>query len=166
MTKHAVEVYAKCFEDEIAATVTAAKKVSEDARLRQAKEGKAHPLWLIGHLAFATDNIINRITLGGDGSTPQTYFKMFAPDILGGAAITRDASAYPTWDEVIAAYEKSAAAAVERIRSLNDEQLPGAVLGNPPEQFASFFSSLEAVLRRMLTHNAYHRGQLGMLAAL
>ena len=50
----------------------------------QAREGKAHPLWLLGHLAFAGDNILNVITLGGEQVTPRSFNRMFAPDMLGG----------------------------------------------------------------------------------
>lgn len=163
MSNTKAEVYAELFEKTLRATVKAADDVPESARYKQVSAGKAHPLWLLGHLTFAADTILNVLTLGGSPLTPKTYRRWFAPESLGGTSITADPAAYPNWDEVLAHYKKVGAAIAERIRNLTDRDFEGAAKGNPPEQFKDFFVRIEETLREMLLHDAYHRGQLNLL---
>jgi uncharacterized damage-inducible protein DinB len=163
MSDAKVEVYAELFEKAFRATVNAAAEVPESLRFKQVSTGKAHPLWLLGHMTFAADTILNVLTLGGSPLVPKEYRRLFAPEILGGSPITADAAAYPCWDDVLAEYKKVGAAVAERIRNLTDRDLEGGAKGNPPEQYKEFFARLDETLREMLLHDAYHRGQLNLL---
>ena len=66
MNNSRTELYAELYEAAIKATVKAAEKVPEDKRTRQAQNEKAHPLWLLGHLAFSFDTVVNVWALNGE----------------------------------------------------------------------------------------------------
>lgn len=164
MARSKIEVYEKLLKTTFAETAKAAENVPAEKRMRQPTEGKAHPLWLLGHLAFATDTILNGVLLGGEMSLPEPYRKMFAPDIIGGAPVTSDASAYPAWNDVVAQYGRVTAKALELMQSAQDADLAGGMKGRKPQGFEDFFKSFEGVLNTMLLHDAYHRGQMNLLA--
>jgi hypothetical protein len=166
MAKDKVEVLAQAYEHAADETMKAIAKVSEDGRAKQLQAGKAHPIWLLGHLAFATDTIVNTLCLGGTQELPPTYMQKFAPAVMGGPPITANASDYPDWDELVANYQKVMKQAAAGIRALDDADLPGGAKGNVPPAFGDFFKVLAGTLGHMADHDAYHRGQMAMIAAL
>lgn len=147
-------------------TLSAAAKVPEQNRLLQLQEGKATPLWLLGHLANTVNILVLRFILEQDGFLSRDVSRVFSPDFAGGTAPSADASLYPAWDEVVALYDKVLGAAIEGIAQLTDEDLPKPVPGRMPDPLRAYFSSIEVVLLQMVNHDAYHRGQIGMLANL
>lgn len=165
MSQAKVQALAASLQYTVNETAKAAAKVPEAARLKQLAEGKAHPLWLVGHLAQALDNIFIVWTLGGEHAIPKHYAKKFAPGIMGGETITGDAENYPAWDEVLEHYKTLGAQAAAMIGQLQDEELDGDPKAMP-EQARSFFGNLGGTLTSMIAHDSYHRGQLGMLVAL
>ncbi len=166
MSNPKAEVYASMFDAAVKATVAAAGKIPEAKRLKQAAEGKGHPLWFMGHATFALGQFVHVWALGGDPVVPAEYGGPFSPGIAGGAAITGNAADYPAWDDVLANYEKAGAAVAEGLKALDDADLPGDLKGDVPEPAKSFFGNLEATLQGMVTHDAYHRGQMNALAGL
>ncbi|HRK36618.1 MAG TPA: DinB family protein, partial [Candidatus Hydrogenedentes bacterium] len=82
-------------------TLHIASGVPESARCTQLKPGKAHPLWLIGHLANTINLLLLHWTLQVEGVVPKEYRKKFAPDFGGGDPVTPDPADYPAWDEVV-----------------------------------------------------------------
>lgn len=164
MGRSKIEVYEKLLKTTFAETAKAAGNVPAENRMRQTKEGKGHPLWLLGHLTFATDTILNGVLLGGEMSLPEPYRKLFAPDIIGGVPVTSDAAAYPAWDDIVAQYGRVTAKALELMQSVQDADLAGGMKGRKPQGFEDFFKSFEGVLNTMLLHDTYHRGQMNMLA--
>jgi hypothetical protein len=166
MSRSKIEVYEELYKTAFAETAKAAGNVPADKRMQQTKDGKAHPLWLLGHLAFATDAILNSVLLGGEMALPGQYRKMFAPDMIGGAPVTTDTSAYPAWDDIVAQYGKVSANALELLKGAQDSDLAGGMKGNAPPGREEFFKSFEGVLNRLLQHDAYHRGQMNLLAKM
>lgn len=166
MSNTKAEMYAGIYEAAVKATVGVAEKVPEDHRTRQAADGKAHPLWLLGHLTYSIDTFINHWALDGTANCPREYAKMFAPAQAGGDAVNSDASAYPAWDDILAIYKKSGAEVADAIRKLDDADLPGDLKGSIPDAAKGFFGNLEATLGGMGAHDSYHRGQMGLLSAL
>lgn len=164
MSRTKIEIIEKLYESTFSATAKAAENVPADKRLKQSKDGKAHPLWLMGHLTFATDTILNSVVLGGDMTLPEQYRKMFAPGMIGGAPVTADASAYPAWDDVVAQYGRVTATTLKKLQDINDDDLPGGMKGKTPPGFEEFFKSFEGVLNTMVLHDTYHRGQMNLLA--
>jgi hypothetical protein len=160
------EVYADFLDQIVSATITAAKNVAEGNRLRVVQEGKAHPLWSMGHLANTNDRLLNQWCCEGASMIPESYGKLFSPDFAGGAPITTNADDYPSWDEVVEVYAKVSKACVEGIRTLDDSVLAGALRGSAPDALKEKFPSVEYTIRAITAHDAYHRGQMNAIAAL
>jgi hypothetical protein len=160
------EVYAELLEEALDATIAAAEQVSEGGRLRAAQEGKAHPLWFIGHMAYANNLLLHQWCCDGESMIPSEYNKIFGPDFGGGNPITANADDYPSWDEVLDNYNKVGRACVEGIRALDDATLAGNLRGGAPDSIKEKFKSVQYAVRAMATHDAYHRGQMNAVAAL
>lgn len=160
------EVYAELYRSATEATVKAAEAVPEDKRLRQAGEGKAHPLWLLGHMTMSFDMLTNNWMLGLDLSIPQEWASTFGPSQFGGKAITNSADDYPGWDEVLVAYKKSGEAAAKRVGTLTDAELDGDAIGAMPDQFKETFGIMNKSIPGNASHDTHHRGQMSLLASL
>lgn len=150
----------------IKATVAAAEKVPEDKRLKQLQDGKSHPTWLLGHLTFAASFPVLSVGLGSAPVVPMDWLQKFGPDFAGGLPIESDASKYPSWEEILDGYKKSGDAVVATIRELEDADIEGGAKGEVPEALKGMFEKLGDVLISFISHNAYHTGQMNLLAAL
>ena len=166
MGKERIEVYSQMFKAAARSLKTEAEKVPEDKRLRQIADGKGHPLWHMGHLAHGQDLIINQWLLGGDSVVPAEYGAIFAPGIMGGKTPTPNADDYPAWDDVLENYDKACAKTFELLEGLSDEDLPGDLKGDVPEQARGFFGKLGESLIGMGLHETHHRGQIALICAL
>lgn len=160
------ELYADLWDAEVKATLAAAEKVAEAKRYNVAQEGKSHPLWLIGHLANTNNLLIGMWCCENDSMLAKEYGKKFAPDFAGGDPIVTDPDNYPAWDEVLAQYKAVGDACGKGIRALPEEDLDKPLRGGAPENMQKMFGSIENAIRTMIRHEAHHRGQLAMLAAL
>ena len=147
-------------------TIKIAAGVPVESRFTQLKDGKAHPLWLLGHLANTANVVMLQWALNGENVTPKGFGRKFAPDFGGGDPVTTDPSAYPAWDEVVAVYERALTAAIDGVRKLDDSTLADPLPGRIPEPLRVHFSSIGVTLNIMVSHDSYHRGQMGMLSAL
>ena len=164
MSKTKVDVYVAMYELCIHESSNMADKMPEALRLHQMQPGKAHALWNLGHMAFALDLLVNNWSLGGSSVMPGEWHAKFAPDIAGGEPITGDAANYPSWDDIVAGYQNVGKTVIEGIQQLDDSDLDGGPKGTPPDEFKDFVASLDGTLRYMASHDAYHRGQMGLLA--
>lgn len=160
------ELLAGMMEAATNATIKVAEGIPEDKRTAQIKDGKSHPLWLLGHIANTTSGAVIGLVLGQKPVCPREYRSLFAPESLGGGAIQSDAAHYPPWDEVMENYKKTAAAAIDGIRGLSDEDLAGPAKGSIPDQFKEMFAVMENAIISFVIHDAHHKGQMAALAAL
>jgi len=62
--------------------------------------------------------------------------------MMGGQAIRSDASSYPDWDDILAAYRKMGSEFVSGIRELDDGDLDGPPKGKVPEPLKDMFTNL------------------------
>lgn len=147
-------------------TLKAATGVPESARLLQLKPGKATPLWLVGHLANTVNTVILRWMLDVPGVLTREQAMLFAPDFAGGAPVSTDAGQYPSWDEVVALYDRAMSSMLENLPNLLGDHDLAAPLKRAPEPMKNFFSSNGVALIQMVNHDAYHRGQIGLLSRL
>ncbi|MBI1318415.1 MAG: DUF664 domain-containing protein [Candidatus Hydrogenedens sp.] len=147
-------------------TLATAQKVTPENRLRQLQAGKATPLWLLGHLANTLNSVVLIWTLQRESQIAREVSKMFAPDFAGGKAPSANADDYPPWEEVVALYDRIMGLVIDGVSQMVDDQLPEPLAGKLPEPLRAFFSSNEVTLYQMISHDAYHRGQLGLLGAL
>src|SRR5678816_170256 len=75
-----------------------------DAPLTQpTPRGGNHPLWVLGHITFVEAGVPT--ILFGEPHPLERWAPLFAP----GAEPTKDASAYPPFDEVLRAYREARA---------------------------------------------------------
>jgi hypothetical protein len=164
MSKLKVEI-AHAFDAAVTATLETAGKVTPDKRLRQPRPGKAHPLWLLGHLTVVTDTYLNGMALGMKPEL-EHLFARFAPSFAGGSPVSADGGEYPPWEELLGHYERCGRAGAAGIRKLDDGELGGKGKGDIPAEFDSYFAVLGRTLLALTEHDGYHRGQMGLLAAL
>jgi hypothetical protein len=163
MSKSKIELYQSQLKRCRAETLKIAGGVPERRRLAQLKDGKAHPLWLLGHLANTMNVVCLQWVLEKESLTPKGFGKKFAPDFGGGAPITPNP---PGWDEVAGVYDQVLSAAIDNVSALSDEDLPLPLKGRIPEPLREFFISNEFTLTQMVIHDSYHRGQIGLLGKL
>lgn len=147
-------------------TLKTAAGVPADSRMLQLRPGKGHPLWLLGHLANSANVVLLQWTLNGESVTSRGFRKKFAPDFGGGEPVTPNAEDYPDWDEVVHVYEKVLDAVLDGVSALSESDLPSPLPGPIPEPLRQHFASVGGTLNIMILHDAYHRGQMGMLSAL
>jgi len=163
MSKSKSEIYADLLQKTCDATVTTAQAVAEANRFRQAADGKAHPEWLLGHLASSLNTVVLEWMLGEESAVPKGFGRSFAPDFAGGAPITNKSQDYPSWDEVMQIYKVVSAKCIAGIRQIPDEDLTKPLKGAIPDQFREFFPTNEATISNMTLHDSYHRGQMSLL---
>ncbi|MDZ4861009.1 MAG: DinB family protein [Candidatus Hydrogenedentes bacterium] len=147
-------------------TLKVAARVPDANRFLQLRPGKAHPLWLVGHLANTINVVIIQWALNGENMVPKGFGKKFAPDFAGGDPISPNAEDYPAWDAVIAIYAEAIQKALEKLKQAADADLPKPLPGRIPEPLRDHFGNVGQTLNIMVSHDSYHRGQLGMLGAL
>jgi hypothetical protein len=166
MSNPMVEVYRQQLKLCRNETLRVAGEVKPEQRLVQLREGKAHPMWLVGHLTSTINSVTLQWMLGKGSLVPKGYGRTFAPDFAGGTPITNKPEDYPEWDEVVALYSRVMDAAIEGIASIPDEDLDLPLKGAMPEGLRSFFSTNGKTLAIMASHDSYHRGQIGLLSHL
>lgn len=166
MSNVRVSVLADLLEGARKHTLEVAAGVPESHRLKQLQEGKSTPLWLMGHLANTMNTLVVVYTLQEESVFTREQSVLFAPDFAGGKTPTSNADDYPSWDEVLGLYNASFDKALAGIRQLDDAVLGDPVPGKLPDDLRGFFSSIGVTLGIMIGHDAYHRGQIGMIAKL
>ena len=166
MSNPRVEYLQEMFKYSTNRTAKLAEKFPEDKRLVQLKPGKGHALWQIGHVAVSLDLITNCWIIGGKPSLPAKYSQKFSPGVMGGDDPSSDAGAYPSWEEVLAAYRGAAAQTIELLNTIADSDLPGELRGPVPDPARGFFGKLGQGLTGMAMHDSHHHGQLAMLKGL
>lgn len=162
-----VKVYADLLEMCRAETLLTAGNVPVPNRMHQLRKGKATPLWLIGHVANTVNVVLLQWTLELDGVLPAGYVKKFAPDFAGGDPVGANPEDYPAWDEVLHGYDAVMRHGIEAVRAnLTDADLSAPPRGAIPDMLRPRFPSIGVVLGRMIGHDSYHRGQVGLLSKL
>lgn len=166
MSQDKIEVYVAAYEYALGETLEVLRGVPENKRFRVLQKGKAHPLWHVGHLAFSMDNDLYGVALGKTPELPGDYLEKFAAAEIGGGPITTNPDDYPSWDQLVAEYEKATKNCIAALRTVDDADLPGPSKGTPLEVWADFFAVLSVAVGGTADHDAYHRGQIGLLVAL
>lgn len=166
MAKEKVTLYAEMLEKAQMETLAAMARVPEGKRLYQFAPGKATPLWLVGHLANTINNVVVRWMFAGESLLPKETMRVFAPGFAGGIAPSSDAAQYPTWEETRKIYDDVLTHGIQLVSGLDDEDLPKPLKAEMPELLREFFATHALTLNQMVSHDAYHRGQIGLIASL
>ena len=107
-------------------------------------------LWIVGHVTWARGAVLKR--LGDDWSKP--WFSHF-----GRGAKTGDQVAYPTPQEVLAAWDESSARLNAAMESVADEVLAAPATNGPP----SADGKISGIVNFLAYHETYHLGQASYL---
>lgn len=166
MSNIIVQELADLFEAGRDHTLQIVDNVPESNRHKQMQAGKATPAWLLGHLTRTVDRLVLEWTLERKPVLPDDAGIKFAPEHAGGSAPLSDPSAYPAWEELRAAYITATDRALEGLRGLSDADLEDVIPGDMPDDYRKRFPTIGALVRLVPAHDAYHRGQIGMLAKL
>ena len=166
MSNTKIQLYTEMLESARKQTLQLAASVPDNKRFKQLQEGKATPAWLVGHLANTINVLVILFILEGDSVLSKELGHTFAPDFAGGKTPTENPDEYPAWDEILALYNKVFDTAIEGLSKLDDSALPNPLSSKMPDRLRDYFSSVEVTLGFMVSHDAYHRGQIGLLAKL
>ena len=164
MSNPKIELYTQMLNAAKTQTLKVATDVPEDNRSLQLAPGKATPLWLVGHIAFAANTIILQWTLKQESLIPAEHGTLFAPAQAGGTPITNNPDDYPSWDEVVKLYTDVMDKVIEDVAKLEDAVLPNAIDTKLPPPFNEMFTSIGACIMIEIFHDSHHRGQIAMLA--
>lgn len=116
-------------------------------------DGGVNPAWIIGHLA-----LVANIGLQLSGGTPKVDIEAWKPLLGGGSTPTTDASAYPAWDELLAAWHQAHTDVAGQIAMASPEALSQP---NPNERMREGLPTVGDLISFMLTsHESMHMGQL------
>jgi hypothetical protein len=166
MSQPRIETLALMYKITARRTLDVAQALAPEKRLRQLAPGKAHPTWLLGHLAYAYDTVVAGMVLGLPGELPPDQVRLFSPHFFDGAEILPDAARYPAWEELLGRYKAQAKRVHAAISALRDDELTGPIRGDAPERIKSHFSTIDIALGFFATHDAYHCGQIALIANL
>ena len=127
----------------------------KDAPLTQpTSKGGNHPLWILGHLAYAEANIVNHIIKGNENPLIG-WKKMFG----SGREPVADADRYLPWDEVRLKFDEVRAQTLKFLDGLSDDDLDQPSKNCPPGR-EQFMGTVGACLLVLTLHPAMHRGQV------
>jgi uncharacterized damage-inducible protein DinB len=147
-------------------TLKAVEGVPETHRFKQLQAEKATPLWLLGHLSRTVDRIIIGWTLEQPSILGDDLAHRFAPSQVNGMPPTTNPEDYPTWDELTTLYNQVMDQAISGLAKLTDTDLDKPLPGDLPPSYRERFSSIGSALQLLINHDAYHRGQMGLLGKL
>jgi hypothetical protein len=114
--------------------------------------GGNHPLWVMGHLAFAESRLLSYI----EGGPPALahWQDLFAP----GTEPSSDAARYPSMDEVISTFKSVRERTLKLLDTLTDADLDRE--SHAPPERREFAGTIGKCLMLICSHPLTHIGQL------
>jgi hypothetical protein len=115
--------------------------------------GGNHPLWCVGHLAFAEGNLVHKY-IKGEANPLAEWEELFGR----GSTPIDDASKYPSFQELMGKFEAVRADTMALLDTLTDADLdkPTHVEG----EMAEFFGTVGKCLAVIPIHCGFHGGQI------
>lgn len=113
-----------------------------------------HALWILGHIA-TTDAQFLEALAGHDRPVPKAWDDLFGYK----SEIKDDLSAYPSLDEVRAAFDGARAAITAWFESMDDQELAKPL----PEGWDQFAPTQAALMSSLAVHEGMHAGQITCL---
>ena len=125
-----------------------------DAPLTQpTPRGGNHPLWVLGHITFVEAGVPS--ILFGEPHPLERWAPLFAP----GSEPIADASAYPSFDEVLRAYRAVRARNLKILEELGEEGLDRPTTA-PPRGLEDAMRTAGDTFFVLALHQMNHRGQV------
>ena len=116
-------------------------------------QGGNHPLWCLGHLAFAEGNLVHRNIKGVENPLAH-WEKLFDQ----GTTPVADPSVYPSMEEVLAKFHEMRADTLALLDTLTDADLDKP--SHVPEEMRAFFGTVGQCLAAVAIHFGFHGGQI------
>jgi hypothetical protein len=117
-------------------------------------KGGNHPLWVLGHLAWAEGFVIQQVMLGR--SNPVAEWR----GLFGmGSEATAEAARYPSFEELHKTFLGLRATTLEVLASLSDDDLDQPSKGCPPEM-QPMVGTYGQCFRAVMFNTMHHRGQV------
>ena len=112
-----------------------------------------HPLWILGHLCVIEGGIPN--ILLGEPNPVEHWWPLFGT----GSEPKSDASAYPSFDELLRTYRELRAKNIKLLDQIGEEGLD-RVPNNVPAGFETMMTTFGQTLLLIAMHNMVHYGQI------
>lgn len=115
-----------------------------------------HALWTLGHLAFSESILFESFVCG-----KQTRFPDWKPLFGIKSVPSSDASVYPQFEEMIAAWNDLRADVLRHLSNLDDADLSAG--SHAPAGVSERFGSVGQCFAAMVFHPGFHAGQLAVI---
>lgn len=127
--------------------------IHETATTFPTPNGGNHPLWIYGHLIHSEAAVVSLFILGEENPLAKW-------DSVFGAKATpvADASAYPSVEELKAAFETTRAKTLQVLEGLSEADLDKR--SHAPEEYASMFGTIGKCFVITSLHASFHAGQV------
>lgn len=127
----------------------------KDAPLTQpTSKGGNHPLWILGHLAYAEANIVSHI-IGGEENPLIGWKEMFGSS----REPVADADKYLPWAEVRQKFDEVRARTLNLLEGLSEDDLDQPSKNCPPGR-EQMMGTIGACFLVLTLHPVMHRGQV------
>jgi len=117
--------------------------------------GGNHALWILGHLTYSECSIMHGIVLGRDSCPLDKWQPLFGH----GSEPKADTAIYPSFDELLEAWDEVRAFTLSTLDSLTDYDLDKPAPGCP-EEWRSWFGTIGQTFATQAIHPTMHYGQL------
>jgi hypothetical protein len=117
------------------------------------RNGGAHTLWVLGHLAYIESLIVHVFMLGE--ANPLAHWE----DLFDGADVSGDGARFPAFDEVLKRCLEVRDSTLTLAESLTEEDLDRPAARVPPG-YEEYFGTWRLCLQYAADHWYMHRGQL------
>jgi hypothetical protein len=125
-----------------------------DAPLTQpTSRGGNHPLWVLGHITFIEAGVPS--ILFGEGHPLEHWAPLFAP----GTKPKTDATAYPSFDEILRTYRDARARNLRILEELGETGLDRPTVA-PPRGLENVLRTAGDTFLTIAIHQMNHRGQV------
>jgi uncharacterized damage-inducible protein DinB len=115
--------------------------------------GGNHPLWVLGHITYVEANVPH--VLSGEPNPLAHWGPLFA----AGAEPTSDPKAYPSFDEVLKAYQDARASNLKLLDEIGEAGLDRPTK-SPPKGLEEPLATVGKAFMTIAMHQMNHRGQL------
>jgi uncharacterized damage-inducible protein DinB len=125
----------------------------EHAMVFPTRNGGAHTLWVLGHLAYIETLVVRTFMLGE--ANPLAAWE----NVFDGEDVSADAHVFPPFDDVLAKCRETRAATIALANSLTEDGLDRTCI-QAPKGFEDTFGTYRLCLQYAADHWYMHRGQL------
>lgn len=116
-------------------------------------KGGNHPLWTLGHLAYAESAFLDEMILG-----KPNRFAEWKPLFHPGTTPIPEADRYPSMDELLAAWDAVRADVLKHLDALSDADLDEP--SHAPKELPPVLSTVGGCFSVIILHEAFHQGQV------